>query len=145
MGLKVVKHMASWVKKMPTLANHRFWSIFPFTNCFFWAPFFDPQPYALCSKRVFKFLAFCGGPLCLFERYPVERKLQGVFEVHNTRICKSVAQAAPRLLTNFSFPARAFESQNHPRDPTDRKADPVLKEKHQGRTNSEKFQEKSAK
>ena len=28
-----------WVKKMPTLGDHRFWSIFSFTNRFFWYPF----------------------------------------------------------------------------------------------------------
>ena len=32
-----------WVKKK-TPTNHRFWSIFPFTNRVFWVPFFDPQP-----------------------------------------------------------------------------------------------------
>ena len=25
--------------------DHRFWSIFPFTNRVFWVPFFDPLPY----------------------------------------------------------------------------------------------------
>ena len=33
-----------WVKKK-SLGDHRFWSIFPFTNRVFWVPFFDPQPY----------------------------------------------------------------------------------------------------
>ena len=46
--------MATWVKRSWVLKwlwvkkktpRDRFWSIFPFTNCFFWIPgLFDPQP-----------------------------------------------------------------------------------------------------
>ena len=55
-----------WVKKMPTLEDHRFWFIFPFSNSFFWVPgILDPQPYV---STVFCFRFFWDFGV-LFKRF----------------------------------------------------------------------------